>query len=252
MFKLLKSGTLLFIFVTFFLFIPLVLAEEHETPNDPAPAPSDDGGLIGAITPNFGSGGLLGILASIFIGMVGFGLAVGFLWYVIRRKKHWNMKVEFKIPRDLRQGQHGEVQGTITKEWGKGFYDGKRGVVLLKRKGKKEVAMKPFDVKRFVSAGNILTVIQIGIEDYRPVFEESYLEVVDDTPDENGVYQEGALLHTKIDTSESKSWKSTFEREAKNTYSIANFLTLHGDKLVWGLVVLIVLIGQAIVITKLN
>ena len=192
-----------------------------------------------------GGNNFLNNVLSIFIGIIALCVVIFIVWWFARKKVKWNMKVEFRIPRDVREVE-GEVRGTITKEWGKGYYNAKRGVVLVKRRGKKPVPMKPFDVKKFLSAGNILTVMQVGAEDYKPVFEESYLEAEDDEGNE------GALIQVKIDTSESRSWKNSFEREAKATYSIANFLALHGDKLVWGLVVLIVLIGQAIVITRLR
>jgi len=202
------------------------------------------GGLFQGL-PLF-QGGFISIILSIFLGVTGLGIAVGFVWFLLRRRKNWNLKIEFKIPRDIRV-EEGVVKGTINKEWGKGYYNPAQGVVFIKRKGKKPVPMKPFDIKRFLSGKGILTVIQVGIEDYRPVLDESYLEVEDD---ETGEY--GALIKTKIDTSESKAWRNQWEREAKATYSFANFLSQHGDKIVMGFVIFIVLVGQAIVISKLG
>ena len=222
-------GTLVLIFATF-----LPFSSAQGAGNE----------LLGRAFGGLGSG-FIGTISTIFIGIIALGICVFILWWFVSKKVKWNMGVEFRIPRDIKEVD-GEVRGTITKEWGKGFYNAKRGVCLVKRKGKKAVAMKPFDVKKFLSAQNILTVMQVGAEHYVPVFEESYLEAVDENNNE------GALLNVKIDTSEGKAWKNSFERDAKSTYTIANFLTLHGDKLVWGLVVLIVLIGQAIVITRLG
>ena len=105
--------------------------------------------------------------------------------------------------------------------------------------------MKPFDVKRYLSNDNVLTVIQIGIEDYRPVLDESYIEVVD----EKG--EEAALLRAKIDTTEGKSWANSYERERKSTYTIMNWVQQHGTLLAMGLVIMMIFIGFAIVIQRL-
>lgn len=200
--------------------------------------------------PGFGGGGFASNALMILIGsVVLITLAFG-LWWLIKRKKGWNIKVEVKIPRNIKRVRTKEgylkVVGTLNKEWAKGFYDAKRGVVFIKRKGKKPVPMKPFDIKRYLSTGNILTVMQIGIEDYRPVLDESYIEVIDE---ESG--EEGALIKTKIDTSESKSWKNSFEREAKMTYSIKNWIAEHGGLVAMGLVLLMNLIGFSIVIARM-
>ncbi len=184
--------------------------------------------------------------------LIGFAvlLICGFaLWWFLKKRKTWNIKVEFKIPRNIKKVRTKEgtikIIGTLNKEWGKGFYDAKKGSVFIKRKGKKAVAMKPFDVKQYLSTGNILTVVQTGIEDYRPIRDESYIELKDI---DGG---EGALVQAVIDTSESKSWKNTFEREAKMTYSIKNWIAEHGALVAMGLVLLMNLIGFSIVIARM-
>ena len=192
------------------------------------------------------NGGFISIVLSIFLGVVGLSLAGFFVWFILKRRKDWNLGIEFKIPRNISL-ENGEVKGTLNKEWGKGYYNPKQGVVFIKRKGKKPIPMKPFDIKRYLSGKGILTVIQVGVEDYRPVLDDSYLEVVDDETGETG-----ALIKTRIDTSESKAWRNQWEREAKATYSFSNFLSQHGDKIVMAFVIFIVLVGQAIVITKIG
>ena len=184
--------------------------------------------------------------------LIGFAvlLICGFaLWWFLKKRKTWNIKVEFKIPRNIKKVRTKEgtikIIGTLNKEWGKGFYDAKKGSVFIKRKGKKAVAMKPFDVKQYLSTGNILTVVQTGIEDYRPIRDESYIELKDI---DGG---EGALVQAVIDTSESKSWKNTFEREAKMTYSIKNWIAEHGALVAMGLVLLMNLVGFSIVIARM-
>jgi len=206
-------------------------------------------GGIGLNLPGGGGFGFIGMITWIIIGTVVMGLCGFGLWWFLKRRKSWNLKVEFKIPRNIREITEKDgsirVTGSLNKEWGKGFYDSKTGVVLLKRKGKKDVPMKPFDVKSHLSENNILTVIQVGVEDYRPVLDESYIEV----EDEEG--NEAALLKTRIDTTENKSWKNSYERERKNTYTIMNWLREHGQVISLGIVVCLVLVGFAILWTRL-
>ena len=198
--------------------------------------------------PGMGPGGNTNIIYVIIgfavLAVCGFGL-----WWFLKKRKTWNIIVEFKIPRNIKKVKTREgtikIIGTLNKEWGKGFYDATKGCVFVKRKGKKAIAMKPFDVKQYLSTGNILTVVQTGIEDYRPIRDESYIEL----KDIDG--KEGALVQAVIDTSESKSWKNTFEREAKMTYSIKNWVAEHGALVAMGLVLLMNLIGFSIVIARM-
>ena len=185
------------------------------------------------------------IIGVVILSICGFGL-----WWFLKKRKKWNIKVEFKIPRNIQSVEQEDgsikVTGNLNKEWGKGFYDSTRGCCYIKRKGKKAVSMKPFDVKQFLSTDNILTVIQIGIEDYRPILDDSYIEVIDSATGE-----EAALIRAKIDTSESKSWKHSFERDANSAYSIKNWISEHGGLVAMGLVLMMNLIGFAIVISRM-
>ena len=206
---------------------------------------------IGDITskmPGMGPGGMSNIIY-IIIGFAILLVCAFGLWWFLKKRKTWNIKVEFKIPRNIKKVRTKEgtikIIGTLNKEWGKGFFDAMKGSVFIKRKGKKAVAMKPFDVKQYLSTGNILTVVQTGIEDYRPIRDESYIEL----KDIDG--SEGALVQAVIDTSESKSWKNTFERESKMTYSIKNWIAEHGALVAMGLVLLMNLIGFSIVIARM-
>jgi len=201
---------------------------------------------------NFGGGGgFLQIAMAIIIGTVSLGVVAGVIWYFIKKKKSWNIKVEFRLPRDLKKIEEDDgserIIGTIKKVWGKGYYSAKEGVVYVKRKGTRAVAMKPFNIKEFLSDSSILTVIQVGLEDYRPVLEDSYLEVIDyDTG------EEGALIKAKIDTSESKSWKNTYERERLSTYTLLGWMHQHGQLIGFGFILLCILVGFAIVYGKIT
>jgi len=209
------------------------------------------GDFIQRINPlSGGSGsGLIDMVVWITLGALILSLCGGFIWYMMKRKKNYNLSVEFRLPRDIRvvEDEYGrkKVVGTIKKEWGKGFYNNKKGTVYLKRKGKKEVAMKPFDVKRFLSDSGILTVMGVGVEDYKPVLEDSYLMAKHlETGDE------AALIDAKIDTTESKNWMRTFERENIDTYSIINWMQQHGQMIGFGFLVVCIFVGFAILYSK--
>lgn len=208
------------------------------------------GDLFGTIGMGGGSGDFVSSIMSILVGVVALiACGAGLYFFVIKRKK-WNISVEFKIPRNIRRIKQKDgtirIVGTLNKEWGRGYYDAKNGVVLVKRKKKKGVPMKPFDVKTFLSSGNILTVIQVGIEDYRPILDDSYINVVDEKTGEKN-----ALINAKIDTSEGKSWRNSYERERKNTYAITNWLREHGQTMAIGIVVLMIFVGFGIMWTRL-
>lgn len=212
------------------------------------------GDMFGKIGLKFGGGGggsFITTVSYILLGVVLLGLCVLSLWWLLYKRTRWNIKVEFKLPRDVRTIRKKDgniwITGNIKKEWGKGVYDTKNGVVYLKRRRKPKIAMKPFDIKRALSDSNILTVLQVGADDYKPILEESYLNVVDDLTGEEGV-----LLKIKIDTSESKSWKSSFERESKMAYSIKSWLSEHGGIVAMGLVLLMNLVGFAIVLSRVK
>lgn len=197
------------------------------------------GGLLGSLIP---SGGLLSLAVYMGIGVAIMG-AIAFLFFmIIRNKKKWFLEVEFKIPR-----ADGKI---INSEWGKGTYDAKKGVVLVKRPGKKQAAIKPFDVKKFLQGGGkkeTLTVVQVGIEDYRPVLIESYLEMQDS---ETGA--EAALMDIKIDTTESKAWKESFEREAKQAYSIQSFLQQYAQYIGFSILFFMIFIGFSILWSRVG
>ena len=209
------------------------------------------GDLLGGIgIGGGGSGNFLNTIMSVLIGTVVLAICGGALWFFVIKRKKWNIKVEFKIPRNIRKIKlkDGSIKviGTINKEWGKGYYDAKNGVVLVKRRKKKPVPMKPFDVKTYLSSDNILTVIQVGVEDYRPVVDESYIRLKDAKTGDKF-----ALVNAQIDTSEGKSWRNSYERERKNTYAISNWLKEHGQTLAMGLVAMMILVGFGILWTRL-
>jgi|SRR6056297_3030903 len=206
--------------------------------------------FMGKLTGGITGGSLAQTIGALLLGTVVLSIFGFGLWWWLKRKMHWNLKVEFRLPRNIQKvkDENGKdkVIGTIRKEWGKGYYNAKQGVVYVKRPKKKPVPMKPFNIKESLSDNNVLTVIQVGIEDYRPVIEDSYLEAKDYLTGD-----EGALINARIDTSESRAWRNQYERERKATYTIKGFLQEHGQLLGFGFILFVQLIGFAIVISKI-
>lgn len=194
-----------------------------------------------------GGGGFMTVLTAIVVGLLGIGIIWGIFWYFWKRKSY-NIRVEFKLPRSikyLKDGnklEPGDIAGFIGGEWGKARYNPKAGVVWLKRKGKKEIPMKPFNLARYLQGEDLLTVVQTGANDYTPVMPESFCLY----QDEHG--EEATLLSLRADTSESKAWKNSFERDAKSAYSISSLLAQYAPVIVIGLV--IVLWGIQIIMVK--
>ena len=95
-------------------------------------------GLGGSAGGNFMSN-----IVYILVGFVILIFCAGGLWWFFKKRKQYNIKVEFKIPRNIKQVKYKDgsirIIGTLNKEWGKGFYDAKKGVVYVKKKGKKPV-----------------------------------------------------------------------------------------------------------------
>lgn len=168
------------------------------------------------------------------------------IWFVYNRLQ-WNLRVEFKLTR---------ASGNfIGAEWGKGSFNSKRGVVYVKRPKFKKVAMKPFDVKEYLQGDNILTVEQIGVDTYLPVHPTSFETMIDEKYNKKtGRYEQVkvSLMNLKSDTGESKSWKNSYEREAKSAYAVTNFLKEHGALLAMGLVLFMNFIGFGILWMKLK
>ncbi len=206
--------------------------------------------FISRIMPSFGGGGFIDLVISMVVGAVGLGIVAALAFWFFKHRKKWNMKVEFRLPRNIQRAEDEEgneiVKGVIRREWGKGYYNAKQGVVYVKRPKLKPVPMKPFNVKEFLDDSKILTVIQVGAEDYRPVLEDSYLEVEDYDTGESA-----ALLKAKIDTSESKAWRSSYERERNATYTIGGWLKEHGQLLGFGFILFTIFVGFAIVYSKI-
>ncbi len=222
------------------------------------------GEVVGSIGPSTQT--IVWTTIWIFIGIfviIGLGLLI--FWGF--KRKRWNLKVEIKLTRS---------DAKITNaEWGKGFYDSRRGVVMIKRphKGSRPIPMKIFDVRKYMQGSDLITVIQVGPEDYRPVLNESWtkhnVEYIDETKpvvDEHGntmmdetgkqIFEtktvQESILNIKTDTGKNKAWRIAWEEAAKNAYTIRSFLKQYQAPISIGIVVVCCFIGFAILWTKLS
>lgn len=204
------------------------------------------GDILGGITSQTGTV-LWGIGLIIVVGGTALLLIFGgFLWWWF--KKRWNLKVEFKLTRS---------DGRLTTaEWGKGYFNAKRGVCFVKRPGLRQraIPIKIFDIRRYVQGDNVITVIQVGSEDFRPVLNESWqehsVEYVDDETGETKVVKE-TILNIKVDTGLNKAWKTAFESAAKKAYSLTTFFQQFQVPIAIAIVVISLFVGFAIIWTRL-
>ncbi len=214
-------------------------------------ATTDVIGSIGSgAQATFGTVILTFIIGGIAIILLLGGIA---MWYL---KKRWNLKVEIKLPRS-----DGKI---IMGEWGKGFYNAKKGVVFIKRPRMLigSIPMKVFDVKKYLQGTDLLTVIQVAPEDYRPVLNDSWTEYKTERKDRNGeiilddkgkpIWEKVAILDVQIDTGLNKAWKSSWEAAAKRAYSLQSFFTQFQTPIAIGIVILTSFVGFAILWTRIG
>lgn len=223
------------------------------------------GSVVSNIAPTAGS--IVGWLIWGAIVLLIVIVVLGLIWYFGWKKRRWNLKVEIKLPRS-----DGNI---INGEWGVGFYDAKRGVVLIKRagKGSKAIAVKIFDVRRYMQGSDLITVIQVGPDDYRPVLNKSYsshdveyedtdfpLTNTDGTPklNEQGeqmyktVLVKEAVINIQTDTGKNKAWRAAYEEAAKQAYTIGSMFRQYQTPIAIGIVVICCFVGFAVLWGKLS
>lgn len=226
---------------------------------------------FGEVIETVGAGGKGAVFVMVWVLLIFLAvfLVVGGIWIWWYKKKKWNLDVEIKLTRS---------DGKITQgEWGKGFYDSKKGVVFIKRPGmgvfKKPYPIKIFDVRRYMQGSNLITVIQVGPEDFRPVLNSSWNEMEVDYEDtENPLMDEEgnpmldddgnimyktvtvkeSILNIKTETGLNKAWKAAWEEAAKNAYTIQSLLRQYSAPISIGIVVICCFVGFAVLWTKLS
>lgn len=166
-----------------------------------------------------------------------------FLWFWT--KKRYNLRIEVKMTRS---------DGKITLgEWAKGLWNAKRGVLFIKRKGMRQIPLKVVDVRRYLQGSDLITVIQVGPEDYRPVLNDSWTEHIVEFEDDKGniIEQKESILNIKVDTGLNKPWRSAWESASKRAYSLASFLQQYSTPISIAIVIIALFVGFAIIWTRL-
>ena len=120
---------------------------------------------------------------------------------------------------------------------------------------------------------DILTVVQLSSDDYRPVLNESYTEheceYVDETDpikdnegnfilDDNGekryntkIIRE-SIMNIRTETGKNKAWRAAFEEAAINAFTIKSLFRQFQTPIGIGIVVICCFIGFAVLWTKLS
>lgn len=200
--------------------------------------------ILGTISSGTGTSvkWILIIICVILVLCVIIGLFIWWKW----SKSKYNLRVEVKIPRS-----DGQI---ILGEWAKGGFNLKRGVVYIKRDKLKAVAMKVIDIRRYLQGQDLLTVIQVGPEDFRPVLNDSWTSHVVDYQDELGNVEQvkESIINIKIDTGEYKAWKSAWESAAKRAYSLQSFLQQFAVPISIAIVLIACFVGFAILWSRMG
>lgn len=172
-----------------------------------------------------------------------FGGLFALYWY----KKRYNLLAEIKMIRS-----DGKI---VLGEWGKGLFNSKRGVLLIKRKKMKAVPIKIIDIKRYLQGLDLVTVIQLGPNDFRPVINDSWTEHIIEYVDEKTgelVKVKEAVLNIKVDTGDNKSWESAYQASSKKAFSISSILQMFQVPIAIAIVLISVFVGFAIIWTKIG
>lgn len=211
------------------------------------------------VLSSIGAGtGSLWTIAIIIVGVVvGLMLLAFGGWYYYFKKK-WNIKAEIKLTRS-----DGKL---TTAEWGKAYFNAKRGVCFVKRpiKGQAAVPIKIFDIRKYIQGDNVVTFIQVSPEDMRPVLNESWEEYEEDEPmkdsegnlkkDEEGnlIYEKCSILNIKVDSGANKAWSAAWRQAAKQAYSLKSFFTQFQTPIAIAVVIIAVFVGFTIMWTRLG
>lgn len=202
------------------------------------------GQLLSGVGTSFGVGLQIVIFVLIFLtiaGVIGF-IIIYYLW----NKKRWNLQIEIKMVRS-----NGEFVGG---EWGKGMYDSKKGFVYIKRpKMRRKYSMKVFDIRRYLQGDNLLTVIQLGPEDFRPILMHSFTKYITEKEEEDGTVSRvrEAVINIKIDKGDTKAWRQAFESAAKKAYSLQSFFQQYQVPIAIAIVIIAIFVGFAIIWARL-
>lgn len=198
------------------------------------------------ITDLFGSMGwdVLTWALVVFGGLIVITLLGSIGWWAYKKKK-WNLRVEIKFPRS---------DGKLTlSEGAKGHYDANAGIVDIKRKKMKAVGMRPFDVREYLQGSNFLEVMQVGVKQYIPLHPKSYEKITvrhkfkdKKTKQEVEEDREYYVMKLIADVDKRKTWKTYFERVAKDRFTLVGFLSKHWRAIEISIIMFIMFLGFSI------
>ena len=115
--------------------------------------------------------------------------------------------------------------------------------------------MKIFDLKEYMQGEDLITVEQIGPDDYRPVKPDSFSTYISEYEDDKtGEIKEikESVMNIKIDTGLNKAWRSSWDNSAKNAYSLTSFFQQFQTPIAIGIVVISVFVGFAVIWSRLG
>lgn len=196
---------------------------------------------------------VLAIVGGVGLSLILLGVAAWY-WFV---KKKWNIKAEIKLPRS---------DGKLTNsEWGKAYFNAKRGVCVVKRPGmgQPKIAIPIFDIRKYVQGDNTVTFIYLGPDDVKPVLNESWENFEDTEPmtrngkivvDKHGkpMHERAALMTIRVDSGKDKAWKTAWAEAARQAYSLKSFFTQFQTPIAIAIVIIAVFVGFAMVWTRLG
>ena len=207
---------------------------------------NDLGNILGSIAK--GSGTTVNIVIIILVIIFVVGVIIAGISLFFWNKKRYNIRVEIKKVRS-----DGKV---VSGEWAKGLYSAKRGAMFIKRnKIRKSIPVKVFDIRKYLQGEDLLTVIQVAPEDFRPVLCESYTSYITEYEDEDTgkiIKVKEAILNIKVDSGLNKPWKSSFENASKRAYSLVSLIQQFQTPIAIGIVIICCFVGFAIMWTKLG
>ncbi len=194
------------------------------------------------------------VIVGVGVGLLLLGVA-GWWWFF---KKRWNLRAEIKLTRS---------GGKLTNaEWGKAMFNAKRGVCFVKRPGmmQRAVPVRIFDIREYIQGDSIITFIQVGPDDLRPVLNRSWEEYENDEPmkdskgnpikDKEGnlVYEKASIMNIKVDTGMNKAWRAAWSQAAKQAYSLRSFFSQFQTPIAIAIVIIAVFVGFAMLWTRLG
>ncbi len=206
---------------------------------------TDIGNVVSGVIPQGSTIGFMMLIGTVMVLML---VIVIFIGFIIWNKKRWNLNVEIKLPRS-----DGQI---VNGEWGKGYFNTKRGVVFIKRPGfiSPKIPLKIFDPKRYLQGDKLITVVQLSPSDYRPILPTSYLnyevEYEDDKTGEVHTVKE-SVLNIKCDTGHSKAWEQAFDAASRQAYSLKSFLQQFQTPIAIAIVLVAVFVGFAALWTQM-